>query len=85
VCRTIVRPNISPVLIPGAILYATLVAYPSWIINSLLFLHSIVSGIVDEMPSTVLQELTGDVEGFDRAEEILTLPLIRSTNVLHLR
>jgi hypothetical protein len=37
-----------------------------------LVLTAIVSGIVDEMPSTVLQELTGDVEGFDRAEEILT-------------
>jgi hypothetical protein len=37
-----------------------------------LVLTAIVSGIVDEMPSTVLQELTGDVTGFDRAEEILT-------------
>lgn len=33
---------------------------------------AIVTNLVDEMPSDVLERLTGDREGFIRAEEILT-------------
>lgn len=34
-------------------------------------IDAIVSNIVDAMPSTVLEKLTGSIDGFDRAEEIL--------------
>jgi hypothetical protein len=34
-------------------------------------IDAIVSNIVDAMPSTVLEKLTGSIDDFDRAEEIL--------------
>lgn len=35
--------------------------------------EAIVTAIVDEMPGSVLEQLTGSPDDFDRAEEILTL------------
>jgi hypothetical protein len=46
---------------------------------------AIVTNLVDEMPSDVLERLTGDKEGFIRAEEILTdyySVLERRTNLI---
>lgn len=34
-------------------------------------IDAIVANIVDNMPSTVVQKLTGSIDNFDRAEEIL--------------
>jgi hypothetical protein len=34
--------------------------------------QAVVTNMVDEMPSTVLEQLTGSPDDFDRAEEILT-------------